>query len=145
MEVTFDLESNPDVGFYALYAGLKMFSDKKAEETKGTDKMNVAGAEAYAMLQDLKEQFPEKFNEAQEAYIRSQVDKWLLTEDKLLKVLRVQSNLNPNDFRELFGDRGDHLFQLFARDSWNLISFLFNKVNGEEREKLIAFVNSKID
>lgn len=67
-----------------------------------------------------------------------------MTEDQLLKLLKVQSNISPIDFENLFGDRGRHLFNIFARESWNLVSFLFNKVNGEDREKLLNLVNERI-
>lgn len=68
-----------------------------------------------------------------------------MKEEELLQLLKIQSNITPGDFRKLFGeDRGDHLFQLFARDTWNLISFMFNKVNGEDRQRLLDFVNAKI-
>jgi len=68
----------------------------------------------------------------------------MFKEEELLKLLKVQSNLTPKDFNKIFGDRGDHLFRIFARESWNLISFLFNKVNGEDRKKLLDFVNNQI-
>jgi len=70
----------------------------------------------------------------------------MFTEEQLLQLLKVQSNLYPKDFIELFGeDRGQHLFQIFARESWNLVSFLFNKVNGADREKLLRFINLKVE
>lgn len=68
----------------------------------------------------------------------------MYTEGQLLSILKVQSNIKPADFRELFGDRGDYLFNIYARESWNLISFLFNRINGEERKKLLDFVNLRI-
>lgn len=68
----------------------------------------------------------------------------MFKEDQLLSLLKVQSNLTPNDFKNLFGDRGEYLFKIFARESWNLVSFLFNKVNGDDRQKLLDFVNSQI-
>jgi len=68
----------------------------------------------------------------------------MFSEDQLLKLLKVQSNLCPKDFISIFGDRGHHLFNIFARENWNLISFLFNKVNGEDRENLLQFLNNKI-
>ncbi len=68
----------------------------------------------------------------------------MFTEDQLLKFLKVQSNLSLKDFELLFGDRAEHLFRIFARESWNLVSFLFNKINGEDRQKLLDHVNSLI-
>ena len=69
----------------------------------------------------------------------------MFTEELLLRLLKVQSNLTPKDFKQIFDkDRAEYYFQIFARDNWNLVSFLFNKINGEEREKLINYVNTKI-
>ncbi len=78
MEITFNLESNPDVGFYALYASLKIFSDKKAEES-GLNRMSLPGAEAYSMLQELKEKYPDKFKESEEEYESERFKKWLIS------------------------------------------------------------------
>jgi hypothetical protein len=69
----------------------------------------------------------------------------IFTEENFLKLLQVQSNLGPDDFDNVFGKkRGRSLFQLFARDSWNLISFMFNKVNGEDRKNLLEYINNKL-
>ena len=68
-----------------------------------------------------------------------------MSEEQFLKLLQVQSNLGQQDFEIIFGeDRGRSLFTLFARDSWNLISFMFNKINGEDRKELIQYVNARI-
>ena len=68
------------------------------------------------------------------------------TEEELLRLVKVQSNIDPNDFRELFGEkRGSDLFRIFARDSWNLISFMFNKINGEDRDKLLKMINKYLN
>lgn len=69
----------------------------------------------------------------------------MITEELLLKLMKVQSNLSPNDFKEVYGDRSDYFFRIFARDSWNLVSFLFNKTNGEDRQKMIDYVNQKME
>lgn len=69
----------------------------------------------------------------------------MFSEDNLLKLLQVQSNITPNCFAELYGeDKGRRLFSLFARDSWNLLSFLYNKVNGDDRAQLLELINSRI-
>ena len=69
-EIIINLEGrNEDCAFFALFAGLKMYSDLKAEENRGTNKMNIAGAEAYCMLYDLKEDYPEKWEEAKKEYV----------------------------------------------------------------------------
>ena len=67
IEIDFEGRNEP-CAFFALYAGLKMYSDMKAEQYKGTDKMNIAGAEAYCMLQDLKLSHPNEFEEAKKEY-----------------------------------------------------------------------------
>ena len=65
------------------------------------------------------------------------------TEEQLRGLFKVQSNIGPSDFRELFGEKkGSDLFRIFARDSWNLISFMFNKINGEDRDKLLKMINN---
>jgi len=68
------------------------------------------------------------------------------TETQLLGLAKVQSKLGPRDFKELFGvKRGSDLFTIFARDSWNLISFMFNKINGEDRDKLLKMINNYLN
>ena len=54
--------------FFALYAGLRMYSDLKAKQKTGTNEVSVAGAEAYSMLQDIKVSHPEEFKEAEIEY-----------------------------------------------------------------------------
>lgn len=69
-----------------------------------------------------------------------------MTEAQLLELLRVQSNLGPSDFESLFGiERGRDLFHLFSRNNWNLLHFLFNNINGEDRDKLIEYINEHQD
>lgn len=64
-------------------------------------------------------------------------------EENLLKLLKVQSNLTVNHFRDLFGeDRADRLFHLYSRNNWNLLHFLFNNVNGKDREALLKFIEN---
>lgn len=70
----------------------------------------------------------------------------MFSEEELLQLLKVQSNISPKDFRELFGeDRSERLFPLFAEQGWNVVSFMFNCVNGDDRKKLLEFVNDKIE
>ena len=65
------------------------------------------------------------------------------TEEQLRGLFKVQSNIGPSDFRELFGEKkGSDLFRIFARYSWNLISFMFNKINREDRDKLLKMINN---
>ena len=68
------------------------------------------------------------------------------TEEQLRGLFKVQSNIGPSDFRELFGEKkGSDLFRIFARDSWNLISFMFNKINGEDRNKILKMINKYLN
>lgn len=68
----------------------------------------------------------------------------LVTEEQLLKLLKVQSNLCASDFTKIFGIEGQRLFHLFSRNQWNLLHFAFNVVNGENRIKLLELINTKI-
>lgn len=67
----------------------------------------------------------------------------MFSEQQLLILLKVQSNLSPRDFETLFGERGRDMFQLFAKNSWNLVSFIFNQISVEERAKVLSYVNEK--
>ena len=68
------------------------------------------------------------------------------TEEQLRGLFKAQSNISPSDFEELFGEReGNRLFRIFARDSWNLISFMFNKINGEDRNKILKMINKYLN
>lgn len=99
MKVKFNLEGNPDVAFYALYASMKMFSDKKADEKRGTNEVSISGAEAYCLLQDLKEQFPHKFAESEKEYERAKFEEWLLSYPGV--TFEKYENLNPELKSEL--------------------------------------------
>ena len=69
-KIIIDLEGrNKECAFFALYAGLKMYSDLKAEQKKGTNEVSIAGAEAYCILQDLKISHPIEFGEAEKEYV----------------------------------------------------------------------------
>ncbi|MGB0896852.1 MAG: hypothetical protein ACPGRW_05990 [Flavobacteriaceae bacterium] len=59
---------NKDCAFFALYAGLRMYSDFKAKQKEGTNEVSIAGAEAYCILQDLKESHPNEWEEAKKEY-----------------------------------------------------------------------------
>lgn len=68
-KLTFDLESNPEMRLYVLYAGLRMYMESKRETDKKTpDMFSLAGAEAYCLLQDLKEKLPELYAQCEEEY-----------------------------------------------------------------------------
>lgn len=69
--ITIDFDGrNESCAFFAIYAGLKMYSDLKHEETRGTGKTSISGAEAYCILQDLKETHSKHFKEAEKEYAR---------------------------------------------------------------------------
>ena len=68
------------------------------------------------------------------------------TETQLLRLAKVQSNVRPSNFRELFGKKkGTKLFRMYVEESWNLISFMFNKINEEDRDKLLNMVNRHLN
>ena len=68
------------------------------------------------------------------------------TETQLLGLFKVQSNIDPSDFRELFGEgQGDRLFKMFAKDSWNLLSFMFTNIDTEERYRLLKMINKYLN
>jgi hypothetical protein len=65
-EITFNIETNPEAGFYALFASLKMFAKSESEYTEQINKtapedkkvFSIHGAEAYCMLQSMLEENP---------------------------------------------------------------------------------------
>tara|TARA_R110002049_G_scaffold224712_4_gene396530 strand:+ start:17010 stop:17393 length:384 start_codon:yes stop_codon:yes gene_type:complete len=68
MKIQFNLESNPSVGFYALYASLRFFKEFKVKSHTEPNSVNTASAECYCMLEDLKEQYPKEYAEARDEY-----------------------------------------------------------------------------
>lgn len=68
MNIKFNLESNPSVGFYALYASLRFFKEFKVENHSKPNSVNTASAECYCMLEDLKDQYPKEYAEARDEY-----------------------------------------------------------------------------
>jgi len=68
------------------------------------------------------------------------------TEEELLRLLKVQSNLVSTDFKGLFGkERGSYLFGVFASTGWNLISFMFKEINEEDRNKILKMINKYLN
>lgn len=67
-----------------------------------------------------------------------------LTEEQLLRALKVQSNLTMQDFEDLHLGRGDvqSRFRIFAANGWNLLSFMFNQCTDKERASIIAKLNT---
>ena len=68
------------------------------------------------------------------------------TEEELLRLLKVQSNLVSTDFKGLFGEeKGSYLFGVFASTGWNLISFMFKEINEEDRNKILKMINKYLN
>lgn len=65
MKIIFDLEvSDREAAFFALYAGLRMYKEQRQKKVP-KDQMSIAAAEAYCMMQSLKEQYPTWYKEAE--------------------------------------------------------------------------------
>lgn len=68
MKITFDLEvSDQECAFFAIYAGLRMYKEQRKAGTP-LNMVSIAGAEAFCMLGQLKEQHPNDYREAEEEY-----------------------------------------------------------------------------
>ena len=68
MTITFDLEAgDSQAGFFALYAGLRMYMEQKQSRVP-EGKISIPAAEAYCMLRDLAEQYPDEYLEAKDEY-----------------------------------------------------------------------------
>lgn len=67
-KIEFDLEaSEQDCAFYAIYTGLRMCMEEQAKkEVEGS--YSLVGAEAYCMLQQLKEKHPIQYLSAKNTY-----------------------------------------------------------------------------
>lgn len=77
MIIKFDFEGrDEEAAFFALYAGLRMYKEKKDRQVKllnaangnSEEQFSIPAAEAFCMLQDLKEKFPKEYAEASEEY-----------------------------------------------------------------------------
>jgi hypothetical protein len=80
-EVVFDLESNPESRFQAIYEGLKfVIAIEKASTKPGM--LSLVGAEAYCMLMDLKQSHAEQCENAESnAFIAPFLDRERLIKD----------------------------------------------------------------
>ena len=69
-EITFDFEASLDkeCAFFALYAGLRIYKRMKANHPTPSNQFSVAGAEAYCMLEQLKEQCPIQYDIAEKEF-----------------------------------------------------------------------------
>lgn len=67
--IKFDMEAKiQDCAFFALYAGLRMYKEQKDRQPKEAGTFSIAAAEAYCLLQDLKESHPKEYAEAVAEY-----------------------------------------------------------------------------
>jgi hypothetical protein len=68
MKIVFDLEENAEVGFYGLYASLRMFQDYKKSLNSKKEMFSIVGAVCSGMLEDLREKHPDFYKYAEEEY-----------------------------------------------------------------------------
>ncbi len=77
-KIIFDIEaSEKECAFFSLYAGLRMYKEYKDKQVElqnkvangfGKELFSIAAAEAYCLLEQLKENHPEEFKEAEEEF-----------------------------------------------------------------------------
>ena len=68
------------------------------------------------------------------------------TEKELIRLAKVQLNISPSDFEELFGeDQGNSLFKMFVKNSRNLLSFMFTNIDTRERYRLLKMINKYLN
>lgn len=66
--IKFNIEaSDKGCAFFALYAGLRIYFNKRSENTPA-DQISIAAAEAYGMLQQLKEKHPKEYKDAEDEF-----------------------------------------------------------------------------
>jgi len=77
MIVKFNLEGRDEgAAFFALYAGLRMYKEQKEKqiillnEIKDDSEktFSIPAAEAYCMMEDLREKFPKQYEEAKQEF-----------------------------------------------------------------------------
>lgn len=63
-QIVFDFEGR-DTGaaFFALYAGLRMYKEQREKRVEGPG-ISIAAAEAFCMMEDLREQYPLEYQQA---------------------------------------------------------------------------------
>ncbi len=76
-KIIFDIEgSEKGCAFFAIYAGLRMYKEHKDKQVMlqnkvakiGEECFSIAAAEAYSMLEQLKENHPIEFKEAEDEF-----------------------------------------------------------------------------
>ena len=77
MIVKFNLEGRDEgAAFFALYAGLRMYKEQKDKKIKLLNEQkedsektfSIPAAEAYCMMEDLREKFPKHYEEAKQEF-----------------------------------------------------------------------------
>ncbi|MBK7380486.1 MAG: hypothetical protein IPJ03_16145 [Ignavibacteriales bacterium] len=68
--ITFNFDETIDgeAAIFALYAGLRMYKEIKDKQQKEPGKFSIPAAEAYCMLEQIKEQFPNDYIECMVEY-----------------------------------------------------------------------------
>lgn len=68
MIIEFDLIGrDSEAAFFALYAGLRMYKEQKQKDTP-QGQMSIPAAEAYCMLMDLKKDYPDEYEIAEQDF-----------------------------------------------------------------------------
>lgn len=68
MKIKFDLEGKDEpAAFFAIYAGIRMYKEQR-ENRVSEGNVSITAAEAYGLLEDLKEQHPHYFESAKKEY-----------------------------------------------------------------------------
>lgn len=68
MRIKFDLEfSDKECAFFALYAGLRMYIDQRKKSVPD-GQISIAAAEAFCLIEQLKEKHPKQYQEAEQEY-----------------------------------------------------------------------------
>jgi len=68
--IRFNIEaSDKECAFFAIYAGLRMYFNKKSENELPNE-MSIAAAEAYCLLKQLEEKHPKQYKEAESEFNR---------------------------------------------------------------------------
>jgi len=84
--------SDKECAFFALYAGLRMYFEYKKETNNDPNSISIAGAEAYCMLQDMKERYPIQYNEAKDEYDEFITTKNLFSYDLQTSILNLNND-----------------------------------------------------
>lgn len=131
--IDFDLKQDTGAAFFALYAGLRIYKEIKDAQPKPKDAISVPAAEAYCMLEDLKEKYPTEYEAAQKEY------------DEIYTYKVRQDNAETiyiNDVQHSYGifcfnSGGD----LFLNSDWGSYSYAW-RAYGDDFRKFLAGTNA---